>query len=73
MQKFLNPFPSVEYLETFLEYNQMFVIGSSARTCNSQTIVYFHDHNISLQARHIETPKKNIQFNFKFSFWQSIV
>ena len=66
-------FPSVEYLETFLEYNQMFVIGSSAQTCNSQTIVYFHDHNISLQARHIEPPKKNIQFNFKFSFWQSIV
>ena len=28
----------------------MFVIGSSARTCNSQTIVYFHDHNISLQS-----------------------
>ena len=50
MQKFLNPFPSVEYLDTFLEYNQMFMIGSSAQTCNSQTIVYFHDHNISLQS-----------------------
>ena len=35
MQKFLNPFPSVEYLDTFLEYNQMFMIGSSAQTCNS--------------------------------------
>ena len=58
MQKKFNPFPSVEYLETFLEYKQMFVIGSSARTCNSQTIVYFHDHNISLQAEHIETPQE---------------
>ena len=72
MQKILNPFPSVEYLETFLEYNQMFVIGSSAWTYNSQTIVYFHDHNISLQARHIETPKKNIQFNFKLGGLRSL-
>ena len=44
----------------------MFMIGSSAQTCNSQTIVYFHDHNISLQARHIETPEMNIQFNLIF-------
>ena len=68
MQKKIHRFPSVEYLETFLENNQMFVIGSSARTCSSQTLVHFHDHNISLQARHIETPKKNIQFNLILNF-----
>ena len=42
------------------------MIGSSVRTYNSQTIVCFHDHNISLQAKHIETPEMNIQFNLYF-------
>ena len=44
----------------------MFVIGPSARTFNSQTLVYFHDHNTSLQAMHTETPRMNIQLILNF-------
>jgi len=57
-KKKFHPLPSKEYFfETFLEFNSCSWWVPVREPCDSQTLVYFHDHNISLQAICLETPR----------------
>ena len=68
LKKKIHPLPSEEYFfETFLEFNSCSWWVPVREPYNSQTLVCFHDHNISLQAIPSWNPQRNNSLKYIYT------